>query len=158
MLSRVWNQSHGRQKIPVNIWDTLTKHGKIKCIMLSTKTKQKKKGQSQSHKFMCWGLIYMFGWSFVLLWPERGNTGGPQMQTKLSRDTARTSRSHLMVSFWCTEPSTRHLNHRALYLSTDNRNGPAASSSSHSLPAIQLRCVQSPIITLSENLYIINGK
>ena len=53
-----------------------------------------------------------------------------------------------------TEPSTIHLNH----LTTDNRYGPAVFSSSHSLPAIQLRCVQSLIITLSANLYIIKGK
>lgn len=59
---------------------------------------------------------------------------------------------------WYTEPSTIHLNHRTLYLFTDNRNGLAAFSSSHSLPAIELRCVQSLIITLAENLYIINGK
>lgn len=59
---------------------------------------------------------------------------------------------------WYTEPATIHLNHHALYLSTDNRNGLAAFSSSHSLPAIQLCCVQSLIITLSESLYIINGK
>lgn len=59
---------------------------------------------------------------------------------------------------WYNKPSTIHVNHHALYLSTDNRNGPAAFSSSHSLPAIQLRSVQSLIITLSENLYMIKGK
>lgn len=62
------------------------------------------------------------------------------------------------VFLWYTEPPTIHLNHCTLYLSTDNRNGPAVFASSHSLLAIQLRCVQSLIIILSENLYIIKGK
>lgn len=83
-----------------NIYETLTKHGTIRCTKLRTNTNQRKSCILRSHLSVWMQLCSILAMG--------GYTEGPQIWSKLSRDTAESFPTH-PTAFFPTEPSSIHL-------------------------------------------------